>query len=76
MWEDLVNALGKRGVRVRGIWIADVAGQGKSGILNSDIIGNDRKFKSSGSSAVIWLASHLICGMKHHGWIIQGTSSI
>ncbi len=39
----MVNALGKRGVRVRGIWIADVAWQGQSGILNEDVLGNDRK---------------------------------
>jgi pimeloyl-ACP methyl ester carboxylesterase len=29
---------------VRGIWIADVAWQGQSAILNEDKIGNDRKF--------------------------------
>ena len=29
------------GFRIRGIWIADVAWQGQSGILNEDILGDD-----------------------------------
>ncbi|KAK0629194.1 Alpha/beta hydrolase family-domain-containing protein [Bombardia bombarda] len=41
LWEDMVQALGKRGVRVRSIWIADVAWQGQSGIINADKLGND-----------------------------------
>ncbi|OIW25285.1 alpha/beta-hydrolase [Coniochaeta ligniaria NRRL 30616] len=41
LWEDLVTSLGKKGIRVRGIWIADVAWQGQSAILNEDKIGND-----------------------------------
>ncbi|KAK0709745.1 Alpha/beta hydrolase family-domain-containing protein [Lasiosphaeria miniovina] len=41
LWEDLVRALGQRGVRVRGIWIADVAWQGQSGIINDEHLGND-----------------------------------
>ncbi|KAK4209781.1 alpha/beta-hydrolase [Rhypophila decipiens] len=41
LWEDLVEALGKSGVRVRSIWIADVAWQGQSGILNQDKLGYD-----------------------------------
>ncbi|KAK3316100.1 Alpha/beta hydrolase family-domain-containing protein [Apodospora peruviana] len=41
LWEDLVAALGRRGVRVRGIWIADVAWQGQSGIINENNLGND-----------------------------------
>jgi alpha-beta hydrolase superfamily lysophospholipase len=31
----------ERGIRVRGIWIADVAQQGQSGIANEDLLGND-----------------------------------
>jgi pimeloyl-ACP methyl ester carboxylesterase len=42
LWEDLVTELGKKGVKVRGIWIADVAWQGESGIMNEDKLGNDR----------------------------------
>ncbi|KAH8897024.1 alpha/beta-hydrolase [Thozetella sp. PMI_491] len=41
LWEDLVTALGKQGVKVRGVWIADVAWQGQSGIVNEDRLGND-----------------------------------
>ena len=43
LWEDLVAALGKKGMRVRGIWIADVAWQGQSAVFNEDKLGNDRK---------------------------------
>lgn len=38
-----MRELGKQGVGVRGIWIADVAWQGQSGIINEDKIGNDRE---------------------------------
>jgi hypothetical protein len=31
------------GFRIRSIWIADVAHQGMSGVLNEDRLGNDRK---------------------------------
>ncbi|KAK3941613.1 alpha/beta-hydrolase [Diplogelasinospora grovesii] len=41
LWEDLVNFLSTHGIRVRGIWIADVAHQGQSGIINEDKLGND-----------------------------------
>lgn len=44
LWEDLVDVLGGLGMRVRGIWIADVAWQGQSGILNEEKLGNDRMF--------------------------------
>ena len=50
MWEPLEPLLddflaAARSVRlgIRGIWIADVAHQGESGILNERKIGNDRK---------------------------------
>lgn len=42
LWEDLVEVLGRSGVGVRSIWIADVAWQGQSGILNEDRLGYDR----------------------------------
>ncbi|KAK3692488.1 Alpha/beta hydrolase family-domain-containing protein [Podospora appendiculata] len=41
LWEDMLVALAARGVKVRGIWIADVAWQGQSGLLNDDLLGND-----------------------------------
>ncbi|KAK0617192.1 Alpha/beta hydrolase family-domain-containing protein [Immersiella caudata] len=41
LWEDLLKSLNQRSVGVRGIWIADVAWQGRSGIINEDNLGND-----------------------------------
>ena len=41
LWADLVRSLGQRGVKVRGIWIADVAWQGQSGIINEGKLGYD-----------------------------------
>lgn len=43
LWEDLYHALQKQGVRIRAIWVPDVASQGRSGILNRERLGNDRK---------------------------------
>ncbi|KAK0742442.1 Alpha/beta hydrolase family-domain-containing protein [Apiosordaria backusii] len=42
LWEDLLHLLGQRGIKIRGIWIADVTHQGQSGILNEANLGNDR----------------------------------
>jgi len=44
LWEDLLPLLRERGVWIRGIWIADVAHQGESGVLNEDLLGNDRTY--------------------------------
>ncbi|KAK1759498.1 alpha/beta-hydrolase [Echria macrotheca] len=41
LWEDLLGQLNQRGINVRGIWIADVAWQGQSGIINEANLGND-----------------------------------
>ncbi|KAF6227789.1 hypothetical protein HO173_011891 [Letharia columbiana] len=41
LWDDLSQALRKQGQTIRGIWIADVAQQGMSGVLNEDKLGND-----------------------------------
>ena len=41
LWDDLSRALRKQGQAIRGIWIADVAHQGRSGVLNEDKLGND-----------------------------------
>lgn len=41
LWDDLSRTFGKQGQAIRGIWIADVAQQGMSGILNEGKIGND-----------------------------------
>jgi len=41
LWEDLLSRLARRKLRIRSIWIADVAQQGQSGILNEGFLGND-----------------------------------
>lgn len=41
LWDDLFRVLRKQGQAVRGIWIADVAQQGMSGVLNQEKLGND-----------------------------------
>lgn len=41
LWDDLFRALRVQGQAIRGIWIADVAQQGMSGVLNEDKLGND-----------------------------------
>lgn len=46
LWEDLVYECRRNGVNVRGIWMADIAWQGQSGIINEDKLGNDRKSQS------------------------------
>lgn len=41
LWDDLSRALRKQGLAIQGIWIADVAHQGMSGVLNEGKLGND-----------------------------------
>lgn len=41
LWDDLSRVLRKQGLAIKGIWIADVAHQGMSGVLNEDKLGND-----------------------------------
>lgn len=41
LWDELYKETKKQGLRIRGIWMADVAWQGQSGILNADKLGND-----------------------------------
>lgn len=43
LWDELLQQSNKLGFRMRGIWIADVAHQGKSAVLNEDKLGNDRE---------------------------------
>jgi hypothetical protein len=44
MWDEMYAKLRASGVKIRGIWIADVAHQGQSSVLNENKLGNDRKF--------------------------------
>ena len=41
LWDDLSRVLRKQGLAIKGIWIADVAQQGMSGVLNEGKLGND-----------------------------------
>ena len=44
LWEDLHTHSKSNGFRIRGIWIADLAQEGASGVLNEHLLGNDRKY--------------------------------
>jgi hypothetical protein len=41
LWEDLLNESERYGWRIRSIWIADVAHQGQSSVLNEHLLGNE-----------------------------------
>ncbi|KAJ9151339.1 Peroxisomal membrane protein LPX1 [Pleurostoma richardsiae] len=41
LWEDLLTEARRKGFNIRSIWIADVAAQGDSGVLNEHELGND-----------------------------------
>ncbi|KAF2094885.1 hypothetical protein NA57DRAFT_80054 [Rhizodiscina lignyota] len=41
LWEDLLERTNAAGFAIRSIWIADVAQQGQSGVLNEGKLGND-----------------------------------
>lgn len=45
LWEDIYRRSKSSGFRIRSIWIADVAHQGASGILNEHLLGDDRMLK-------------------------------
>lgn len=42
------------GVLVNSIWMADVAQQGTSGLLNEDKLGSDRKLSRPSMKVCIW----------------------
>ncbi|CEJ61574.1 hypothetical protein PMG11_10104 [Penicillium brasilianum] len=41
IWEGVLSQLSDKGIRVRSIWIADIANQAASGVLNGEYLGND-----------------------------------
>jgi hypothetical protein len=43
LWEDLLARCNKDGIRIGSIWIADAANLGASGVVNEELLGNDRK---------------------------------
>lgn len=40
-WDDFYEQMESRGQQIRSVWIADMAHQGRSGVLNERILGND-----------------------------------
>ena len=42
LWADIYSRMKSAGVSIRSIWIADVANQGASGVLNEYKLGNER----------------------------------
>lgn len=42
LWDGIYERLRAANRQIRAIWIADVAHQGQSGVLNESILGNDR----------------------------------
>ena len=42
LWDEILSRGASHGFKIRSIWIADVAHQGASGILNEALLGNDR----------------------------------
>jgi L-rhamnose mutarotase len=43
MWDEMYAKLKACGIKIRSIWIADVAHQGQSSVLNENKLGNDRE---------------------------------
>ncbi|KAJ5322670.1 hypothetical protein N7452_010959 [Penicillium brevicompactum] len=57
LWEELLARSKQDGVRIRGIWMADAANQGASGILNEDNLGNDPSWHDH-SRDVVHMINH------------------
>ncbi|CDM36757.1 hypothetical protein DTO013E5_2877 [Penicillium roqueforti] len=41
LWEEIYARSKQNGMRIRGIWMADVAQEGQSSVINEDSLGND-----------------------------------
>ena len=57
LWDDLFRALRKQEQAIRSIWIADVAQQGMSGLLNEDKLGNDPSWNDH-SRDLLYMINH------------------
>lgn len=69
LWDDLYARLKAKDIHVHGIWIADVAHQGASGVLNEEKVGNDRR-------VVFYDVSRsLLTSLQLHGRITLAISS-
>ncbi|KAI5245960.1 hypothetical protein E4T42_06580 [Aureobasidium subglaciale] len=42
LWDEMYSRMRASGIKIRSIWISDVAHQGQSSVLNEDKLGNDR----------------------------------
>lgn len=42
LWEEIYSRSKQNGMRIRSIWMADVAQEGQSSVINEDSLGNDR----------------------------------
>lgn len=58
LWEEIYLRLKLSGIKIRGIWIADVAHQGASGILNENLLGNDRRLISFLIMLLLLIVTH------------------
>lgn len=47
MFDELHDKLDSLGRRIRAIWIADIAHQGQSFVLNESALGNDRMLQET-----------------------------
>ncbi|KAF2722630.1 hypothetical protein K431DRAFT_338003 [Polychaeton citri CBS 116435] len=63
LWDELHARLKAQGVSIRGIWIADVAWQGQSGILNEHKLGNDPSWMDH-SRDMLLMVNHFRSQMK------------
>jgi hypothetical protein len=61
LWDDVLEKVKEHGkFRIRNIWIADVAWQGESGVLNEQKLGNDRKQIYTEKPSSIDVSSELV----------------
>jgi len=59
-WEDLHARSKTSGFRIRSIWIADIANQGQSGVLNESLLGDDPSWLDHSRDLL-----HLINSFRH-----------
>ncbi|KAI5239133.1 putative toxin biosynthesis protein [Aureobasidium subglaciale] len=58
LWEDLLKQSEKAGYGIRSIWMADVANQGASYVLNEDKIGNDPNYADHARDLLSLINTH------------------
>ncbi|THV78684.1 putative toxin biosynthesis protein, partial [Aureobasidium pullulans] len=58
LWEDLLKQSEKAGYGIRSIWMADVANQGASYVLNEDKTGNDPNYADHARDLLCLINTH------------------